>query len=361
MTCSANAIPKTPYRVGILLVDGFSTLALGSTIEPLKIANQIAGFRLFEWITYSVRKRPVHTNEGFLVAADAALEESGDLDCALVIAGESFQHQCTNHHIRWLQARAEQGLTIGGICRGPFLLASAGLLDGVRIAAHPHCLSAIAAQFPKVLRTQERFHVESRRATAADSTAPLAMMLHLINEQHGQALTNTVAAKLNPSDTNHTSEEACSEQLPDKLLESITLMHNNIEEPIALEELAQYVSISRRQLERLYQRHLGCSPSRYYLKQRLDRARQLLHTTRRPILDIATACGFVSTPHFSRVYREHMGLSPRDERQAPRALAMGSATANQSQPNQPQANQTSAQQASSLRPLNTRPEPAFAL
>ena len=54
-----------------------------------------------------------------------------------------------------------------------------------------------------------------------------------------------------------------------KLTEAVTLMEANIEEPISLDELSSYVGISRRQLERLFQKHLQCVPTRYYLEIRL--------------------------------------------------------------------------------------------
>jgi AraC-like DNA-binding protein len=72
--------------------------------------------------------------------------------------------------------------------------------------------------------------------------------------------------------------------------------------------------LSRRQLERLFQKYLNCSPSRYYLKLRLIRARQLLKQTSLSIVELTHVCGFVSTPHFSKCYREHFGVPPSDER-----------------------------------------------
>ena len=91
-------------------------------------------------------------------------------------------------------------------------------------------------------------------------------------------------------------------------------MEANIEEPMTLDELSFHVGLSRRQLERLYQRYLQCVPTRYYLELRLERARQLLLQTSMPIVDIALACGFISAPHFSKCYRDTFGLPPRDER-----------------------------------------------
>jgi transcriptional regulator GlxA family with amidase domain len=105
-----------------------------------------------------------------------------------------------------------------------------------------------------------------------------------------------------------------------KLAEVAQLMEANIEEPIGLDELAGYVGISRRQMERLFLTHLGCSPSRYYLKVRLERAQQLLKQTSCPIVEIAGMCGFVSAPHFSRCYRRYLGRAPMADRSPARAV-----------------------------------------
>ena len=66
--------------------------------------------------------------------------------------------------------------------------------------------------------------------------------------------------------------------------------------------------------ERLFKRHLDCVPNRYYLQMRLRRARELLLQTSMPIIDITTACGFQSPPHFSRCYRAQFGCAPSAER-----------------------------------------------
>ena len=99
-----------------------------------------------------------------------------------------------------------------------------------------------------------------------------------------------------------------------KLKEVLQLMEANLEEPLPLQDLADYVQLSRRQLERLFLKHLHSTPSRYYLKLRLDRARRLLKQTSRSIVEITSMCGFVSTTHFSRCYRKYMGVSPKSDR-----------------------------------------------
>ena len=71
-----------------------------------------------------------------------------------------------------------------------------------------------------------------------------------------------------------------------------------------------------RQLDRLFRRHFDCTPGQYYLKLRLETARDLLRRTNRPVLDVAIACGFASTSHFTKCYRERYNCTPTEERQS---------------------------------------------
>ena len=95
---------------------------------------------------------------------------------------------------------------------------------------------------------------------------------------------------------------------------SAGLMEANIKEPINQEELAAYVGLARRQLQRLFQRYLSCTPSSYYLRIRLEQAKQLLRQTSNNIVEISVATGFVSSSHFSKAYRETYGHPPSTER-----------------------------------------------
>jgi len=99
-----------------------------------------------------------------------------------------------------------------------------------------------------------------------------------------------------------------------KLTDAVSLMEANIEEPLSTDDIAYYVGVSRRQLERLFKQYLSTVPSKYYLSLRLARARQLLQQTSKSIVQIGLACGFSSGPHFSSTYRSHFGITPREER-----------------------------------------------
>ena len=152
------------------------------------------------------------------------------------------------------------------------------------------------------------------------------MMLNLIGKERGRAICDQISEAMlcervrDGSDRQRMPLRMRLGSSQPKLVEAVELMESNIEEPMTLDELASHVGIYRRQLERLFQKHLKCVPTRYYLEIRLRRARELLIRSSRSIVDIAFACGFVSAPHFSKCYRDFFGLPPREER-IPRGVA----------------------------------------
>ena len=79
-------------------------------------------------------------------------------------------------------------------------------------------------------------------------------------------------------------------------------------------QLAKYVGMSTRQLERLFRRYLNRSPKRYYMELRLQKARNLLMQTDMSVINVALACGFASPSHFSKCYRAHYDTTPYRER-----------------------------------------------
>jgi transcriptional regulator GlxA family with amidase domain len=95
-------------------------------------------------------------------------------------------------------------------------------------------------------------------------------------------------------------------------------MQRNIEVPQPIEQLASGLGYSRRQIERQFRLLLDETPMKTYRNIRLDHARRLFTDTDMSVAEVATACGFMSSTHFSRCYRERFGTSPSAYRFKPR-------------------------------------------
>ncbi|WP_163557047.1 GlxA family transcriptional regulator [Halomonas sp. NO4] len=320
---TSRNITPTPQKtqvIGFLLLENFTLISLASAIEPLRMANQLAGSELYRWYTLTSDGQPVSASDGLTVTPDVSLRTPLGLDMVIVCGGVGPHRSVQREHVSWLQGQARLSRRLGAICTGSWALAKAGLLDGYDVSTHWECMAAMREAFPRVELTTRLFCIDRDRATCSGGAAPLDMMLNLICRDHGRELSAGISEMFICERVRSDQDQ---QRIPlrhvlgtnqPKLLEIVALMEANLEEPIALDELACYVGVSRRQLERLFQKNLRCSPSRYYLKLRLTRARQLLKQTAMSIIEVASACGFVSTPHFSKCYREFFGIPPRDER-----------------------------------------------
>ncbi|MBW0148137.1 choline metabolism transcriptional regulator GbdR [Marinobacter arenosus] len=311
---------NVPYRVGFLLVDNFTLIALATAVEPLRVANQLAGSELYSWKLLTAGGRTVRASDGMAVMPDAALRDDDHFDLIMVVGGVDVIHSFSSAEIRWLQRQARHHVLLGAVCTGAYILASAGLLDGYSCSAHWECLEAIQERFPRVQTNNRLFTVLQERMTCTGGTVPMHMMLSFLARRHGRELSTAVSHMFVCDRVREESDPQPVSMLPrlarsqPRLVEVAQLMEANIEEPIELGELAALAGTSRRQLERLFLKHLGCTPSRYYLRVRLNRARRMLKQTSCSIVEIASMCGFVSATHFSRCYRKTMGRAPRQER-----------------------------------------------
>jgi transcriptional regulator GlxA family with amidase domain len=316
---------QLPTRFGFLLVDDFTLISMSSAIETLRMANRTLGEEFYQWKTITETGEAVCASDGLCVNADCSIDEPAvfqDIDAVIVCGGRRVEQRVTDAVLRWLKKAASTGLQLGSTCTGSYVLARAGLLDGYRCSIHWENIASLTDMFPKVQVRRSIYTIDRDRLTSSGGTTPIDMMLYLVRRQCGPEITAGVAEQFvyervrNPDDLQRVPLRHFVGKQSMKLVTAVELMEANIREPISQLELADYVDLSRRQLQRLFQKYLLCTPSRYYLQLRLQRARELLLQTDLSLVEIAAQTGFVSSSHFSKSYKELHGYSPSNERRA---------------------------------------------
>jgi AraC family transcriptional regulator len=104
-----------------------------------------------------------------------------------------------------------------------------------------------------------------------------------------------------------------------RLRRVLDAMHAGLAEPFDLGRLAALAELSAFHFSRVFKQATGMSPSRYFVRLRMDEARRLLSDTTMSVLDIGLAVGYASPSHFAQVFRESTGTAPsawRGARQA---------------------------------------------
>jgi AraC family transcriptional regulator len=102
---------------------------------------------------------------------------------------------------------------------------------------------------------------------------------------------------------------------PARLRKIKELVHAKLEGELTLHEMAKAVGLSIAHFSQMFRRSTGQSPHQFVLRHRIERAKEMLQANRVQALDIAIACGFKTQQHFSRVFRQISGVTPRQYRQ----------------------------------------------
>jgi transcriptional regulator GlxA family with amidase domain len=311
---------KKPQRFVFVLLDQFSILSFASALDCLRIANRMSNKTLYSWIIIGEGGEEVSCSAGTVFKLDADLGELLRDDVALICTGAEVQRATTKRLLGWVRRVARQGVRIGGLCTGAYVMAKAGLLDGKKATIHWENSDSFVEEFDEIELTKSVFVIDGTRMTTAGGTSSIDLLLKLIADEYGEDLANAVADQMiyssirTDQDTQRLSVPTRIGVRHPKLSQVIQMMEANIEEPISPSILAKDVGMSTRQLERLFRRYLNRSPKRYYMELRLQKARNLLMQTDMSVINVALACGFASPSHFSKCYRAHYDTTPYRER-----------------------------------------------
>ncbi len=315
----------TRHRFAFLTLPRYSMIALTSAVEPLRMANRLCNEDVYAWSIVSLDGAPVAASNGLALAPTVSLGAMGPVDVVFVCGGVDVRRAVSRDLLSALRRLAHERIAMGSLCTGGYALAKAGLLDKYRAAIHWENMSALREEFPRIDFTAQLFAIDRDRYTCSGGIAPLDLMLNLIKDDLGRDIAPLISEQFildrirNDRDRQHIPLQAQVGVFHERLIKAAALMEANIEEPMSLDALAASIGVSRRQIERLFKRHLDRAPTKYYLELRLRRARELLLQTSMSIMDITTACGFQSPPHFSKCYRNAFGYPPSAERTTTRA------------------------------------------
>ncbi|MEM9278513.1 MAG: GlxA family transcriptional regulator [Pseudomonadota bacterium] len=306
----------------MLLLDGFNAMAMQAFIDPFRCANYLNAENLYNWQFLSLGEDTVTASNGLSVTNLSGID-GADTKYDLVVINTSWAPERFRQTklLSWLHGQSLNGAALCGLDTGAFILAFAGFLKNRTATVHYEHIAAFRELFPDVDTTEDIYVMNTDIMTCCGGIAATDLALEIIRLQHGMELANAASRYIFHERLRHGGEgqfpetsEPVGYSAPLKLREAIILMERNLEHPLTIGELANHVAISQRQLDRLFQKHTGISPVRYYIQARLDRARGLITQTELPVLDVAIACGFSGHAQFTRAYKGRFGITPSRDR-----------------------------------------------
>ena len=299
----------------------YTMITLATAIAVLRMANRQSGRELYHWQCATLDGRPTPSSDRLRLLPDCAADALGPVDFLFVCGGYRPERQCLPPFLAALRRCAQRSANLGALCTGAHFLAAAGLLDGYRCAIHWENAASLRKQFPAVQVASSLFVMDRDRYTCSGGVSSIDLMLNLVAEAHGRDLAREISEQfiVERVRTGQDAQRVPLHHLLEarnrpKLTEAVALMEANIDEPLAMTEVAALAGVSRRQLQRLFHRYLHCAPTRHYLDLRLERGRLLLLQTGFPLTEVAQSCGFSSVRLFSKRYFERYGRHPSQER-----------------------------------------------
>ena len=309
-------------RVAIVVLPRFPLMAFAGLVEPLRVANLLAGAPLYDYVTVGAGGRRTRPSCGLAMTCDRGLDDAAHFHRVVLCSGGDAADYKDPNLLAWLRREARGGADMGAVADASFLLARAGLLNGRRCTAHWQSQAAFREAYPQVMLESAIFILDRDRFTSAGGSGAFDMTLALMERDHGRSLAQAVAQWFVHE---RIGEDADREPLALRtrtglndplLLLAVSRMESQMETLPSIAEIARYCGVSAESLRRRFRTQTGETPLRYFRRLRLERARQLLAQADMKVSEVAVACGFASPAQFSRAFRAAFGRSPRRSRDA---------------------------------------------
>ncbi len=307
--------------IDILVLEGASASAVGTTIDVVSAANRIIGKSTFDARFVSPEGRVVL--RGGLVAEAKPLARTRPRD-VVVIPGlgaadaTEIAERLSAPDIpaagRWLARADARGAAIAASCTAVFVLAAAGLLEERRCVTTWWLGSELAQLAPAARVVIDEMVVRDGSIwTAGSAFAHIDLMLALMRHLGGAALTDELASRLVADQRTSQAGFLIPSHLAarDETVAALeSFVRSRLGDPHTLDSMARWCGLSPRTLARRTNKAVGLSPLQLVQRVRLERSLHLLRTTRMPLEGVAAAVGLTDPATLHRLVKRHTGRSP---------------------------------------------------
>ena len=278
--------------------------------------------------TLAERPGRLATNGAVSLHADRAFGdvEDGELDGlhTLIVAGGSGTRRVIGDPamIGFVRRAAARAQRVVSVCSGAFILAEAGLLDGRRATTHWWVAEELAQRYPGTKVEPDAIYLRDGKVwTSAGVTAGIDLALALVEADLGRELALAAARTLvvymmRPGGQ---AQFSASLQLQpprdERLGRMIRWIDGHVAEALTVSAMAERCAMSERTFARRFASETGMTPARFVEQSRIDRARQLLERSDLGLERIADDCGLRSAEVLRRLFQRHLGLSPSQYRE----------------------------------------------
>jgi transcriptional regulator GlxA family with amidase domain len=286
-------------------VSGYDTLIAGPRAGLVQCAG---GTSIAAEVSWAELSREIGT---LIVPGGLAFDENG----ATPLRAESL--------VEWLATPKGRGAPrIASVCAGAHILAAAGLLDGRRATTHWATAGQLASDHPEVRVDADAIFLRDEHIwTSAGVSSGMDLALALVADDHTDELARRVARWLVMYLKRLGGQSQFSEFLTPSTATNAGIARlqawipHHLTEDLSNDALATRMKVSVRHFSRLFRQQVGVTPARYVEAARIDAAiRQLVHTDN-GLRTIANSVGIGSVETLHRAFRQRLGVTPEAYRE----------------------------------------------
>lgn len=316
-------MPNTSGPLVVALVyDGLCTFEFGIVAEVFGLPRPEMGPTWYRFASTAIQPGSLRAQGGLTVSADGGLELLEEADLIVVPGWASVEAPVDNHLIDRLRKAHARGVRLVSICSGAFVLAATGLLDGQFMTTHWRYADDLKRRFPKVkVDAAALYRCEGNVLTSAGSAAGIDLMIEIVRRDFGPEAANSVARRIvMPAHRNGGQAQFLERPVrvrPDRTLAPLLdEIRARLDEKWTIARMASEAAMSRRTFERRFLEIAGSGPGEWLVGERVEAAKNLLSSTRRPIEEVAGAVGFGSAHLLRHHFKRNVGLSPQHYRRS---------------------------------------------
>jgi transcriptional regulator GlxA family with amidase domain len=317
-------------NIKIIIVPGFSYLSLGAILEPLQTLKNLYHELILDIELISITDDIIHSKSGISIKCNKSfqhclkdLTKNSKTTAVFLCCGLKTPFDMQSSLKKILRLCDLKRIPTFGVGAAGWKMADAGILSKGTGTVHWTTLAAFKERNQDIDVKDALFITSQRTTSSPGEAATLDMMIDFIKTEFSLEYAERVCDHLMITFTRNGDLEqpkSSAQRLrdvPKSLQKVISLMEDNLEDPLTLKKISYQAGLSLRQIERLFSLHLSKSPKKYYLKRRLMHARQLIEQTSLSILEVSIVSGFSSRQIFSKYYKTEFGFTPSETRRSP--------------------------------------------
>jgi len=306
-------------RIAILAFPRFQLLDVAGPADVFaEASHQLGDPKAYQVSVISTDEGLLRSSSGLRMAVDATVAtHRGRIDTLLVAGSPRRDDMAVDEDLRrWLQRQASTARRYGSVCTGAFALASAGLLDGKRVATHWNSTDLLAADHPDACVEPDAIYVKDGRLfTSAGVTAGMDLALAMVEDDHGRELALRVARQLvmflkRPGGQSQFSAHLAAqtaERSDVSAIQDYVLAH--LRADLSVPALAKRAGMSERTFARVFRDETGTTPAEFVENARIDAARRMAEESDLPAKRLADAVGYANVDGFRRAFGRRLGLT----------------------------------------------------